>query len=200
MATLNPALASAKQAALPMPRAPPVTSAVRAANLRDLYRSWRWPTGRWYTRRSPTNPKPLRSSACASLGMPHSAQPQIVRISHGSRLRWRSRWNSIQSLTVVPTTLYLRQKGDDKPAQARVMAGGDSMSLKTPSALPSSRQPPTGDDKPLGGAGEAAPRRRTSKGMRKAKRVGWNLLPPLTFVAIVAFGPRQSRFSTFRHI
>lgn len=60
------------------------------------------------------------------------------------------------------------------------------MSLKTPSALPNAGQPPTGDDNPLGGAGEAAPRKRTSKGMRKAKRVGWNLLPPLTFVAIVA--------------
>ena len=60
------------------------------------------------------------------------------------------------------------------------------MSLKTPSALPNALQPPTGDDNPLGGAGEAAPRKRTSKGMRKAKRVGWNLLPPLTFVAIVA--------------
>ena len=30
----------------------------------------------------------------------------------------------------------------------------------------------------------AAPRK--SKGLRRAKRVGWNLLPPLTFVAIVA--------------
>ena len=60
------------------------------------------------------------------------------------------------------------------------------MSLKTPTALPNARQPPTGDDQPLAGAVEAEPRKRTSKGMRKAKRVGWNLLPPLTFVAIVA--------------
>ena len=28
--------------------------------------------------------------------------------------------------------------------------------------------------------------KRRSKGMRKLKRIGWNLLPPLTFVAIVA--------------
>jgi|GEM_PF-4831098 len=31
-----------------------------------------------------------------------------------------------------------------------------------------------------------APRARTSAGMRKVKRLGWNLLPPLTFVAIIA--------------
>jgi NitT/TauT family transport system permease protein len=32
----------------------------------------------------------------------------------------------------------------------------------------------------------APPVKRTSKGARKLKRIGWNLLPPLTFVAIVA--------------
>lgn len=39
-----------------------------------------------------------------------------------------------------------------------------------------------------GAAGADAIRsaKKTSKGMRKLKRIGWNLLPPLTFVAIVA--------------
>jgi len=60
------------------------------------------------------------------------------------------------------------------------------MSLKTPSALPNALHAAAGDETSRGPAVDAEPRKRTSKAMRKAKRVGWNLLPPLTFVAIVA--------------
>ena len=43
-----------------------------------------------------------------------------------------------------------------------------------------------------------APARKTSRGMRKLKRIGWNLLPPLTFVAIVGVvGGWRFRFSRF---
>ncbi|MBN3763492.1 ABC transporter permease [Burkholderia sp. Ac-20365] len=38
------------------------------------------------------------------------------------------------------------------------------------------------------------PRTKSSPGMRKLKRVGWNLLPPLTFVAIIAIWAAVVRF------
>ena len=43
-------------------------------------------------------------------------------------------------------------------------------------------------------ASAGKPRTKSSPGMRKLKRVGWNLLPPLTFVAIIAIWAAVVRF------
>ena len=61
------------------------------------------------------------------------------------------------------------------------------MSLKTSPAQADSLQSPNGW-KPSAPAASlpVKSRNRQSKGMRHVRRVGWNLLPPLTFVAIVA--------------
>lgn len=61
------------------------------------------------------------------------------------------------------------------------------MPLKTSPAQADSLQSPNGW-KPSAPAASPPVRSRSgpSKGMRHARRVGWNLLPPLTFVAIVA--------------
>ena len=54
-------------------------------------------------------------------------------------------------------------------------------------ARTSGLQRPTDWQAPLATAlSPTSPKRKTSKGMRKARRIGWNLLPPLTFVAVVA--------------
>jgi NitT/TauT family transport system permease protein len=61
------------------------------------------------------------------------------------------------------------------------------MSLKTPLGQPNGREGPNDLEAPLPAVSyEAGAKKKISKRMRKAKRIGWNLLPPLTFVAIVA--------------
>jgi NitT/TauT family transport system permease protein len=59
--------------------------------------------------------------------------------------------------------------------------------MKTPAGQPNGHPGPGRGESPLAAVSHAAgARKKPSMRMRKLKRVGWNLLPPLTFVAIVA--------------
>src|SRR5262249_42709920 len=67
---------------------------------------------------------------------------------------------------------------------------GDVMSLKLSSPqVDELRGASTGQSDSAG-----KPKAKSSPGGRKLKRLGWNLLPPLTFVAIIAFWAGVVRF------
>ena len=60
------------------------------------------------------------------------------------------------------------------------------MSLKISRGRPDDPQSPDASEMPLGDVSYATGTKSRSRRMRKVKRIGWNLLPPLTFIVIVA--------------
>ena len=60
------------------------------------------------------------------------------------------------------------------------------MSLKIPPGRPDDCRSPDAADAPVGDASYATGTKRRSRRIRKVRRIGWNLLPPLTFIVIVA--------------
>ena len=60
------------------------------------------------------------------------------------------------------------------------------MSLKISRRRPDDPQSPDASEMPLGDVSYATGTKKRSRRMRKVKRIGWSLLPPLTFIVIVA--------------
>ena len=60
------------------------------------------------------------------------------------------------------------------------------MSLKISRGRPDDPQSPDASEMPLGDVSYATGTKSRSRRMRKVKRIGWSLLPPLTFIVIVA--------------
>lgn len=60
------------------------------------------------------------------------------------------------------------------------------MSLKISRGQPNDPQSPDASEAPLPAVSCATGTKRKSRRIRKVKRIGWNLLPPLTFIVIVA--------------